>query len=139
MALFGPRRTLPPAVRSALEQQGVLLLEENLGGSVVYRDFRAPGRYSSLRIVAQSWALALSTTGLLLWAGTGPFIDVAWTEPRLPGLRATVDDKGRLVIAWDAGLFRPDWSGTIEAHVAVADPAAVLALLRTQAPGMAIG
>jgi hypothetical protein len=139
VALFGAKQRIPQPVRSVLEQNGILLLEEDLGGSVTYRDFRAPGRYSSYKLQPMSWALALSSRGLLLWHGRSPFIDIAWTEPRIAALHARVDEKGQLAITWDASTFQPSWSGSIEVHVRCADAAAVLALLRSHAPGMPIG
>jgi hypothetical protein len=139
VALFGSRQRIPEPVRSVLARNGILLLEEDLGGSATYRDFHAPGRYSSYRLQPMSWALALTGQGLLLWHGRGPFIDIAWTEPRIAALHARADEKGRLAIAWDASTFQPSWSGSIEVHVRCADADTVIGLLRQQAPTMPIG
>jgi hypothetical protein len=49
------RRVLPGSgrlaeeLRAALTAEGLVLLEENLTGSITYRNYRAPGQRSSLK------------------------------------------------------------------------------------------
>jgi hypothetical protein len=100
-------------LRAALAAEGVQVLAEKLRGSITYRNFRSPGRYSNWRKVSTRGTVALTGRRLLVVAGRGQTIDVPFDDPRRTLLELSVDKPGRLCIA----ITAPDdaeWSGTIE-------------------------
>src|SRR5664279_1963003 len=113
-AWFANLGKLPAAMRSQLESEGIILLYEKLRGSITYRNFYAPGRYSSYRKVGLTSSIAVTRTRLYATAFSKPAIDVPFSDERIRSMNFSVEDGSKLLVAFDASLFHPDWSGTIE-------------------------
>ena len=110
--LFGVGR-IPKLLGDRLRMEGVVVADEGIGGSVTYRDFRAPGRYSSYRKQAFVGSLVVTNIRLVGLMSSRFAIDVPFSDQRIRQLRIS-KERDRLLIAFDAGLFHDDWSGTIE-------------------------
>jgi hypothetical protein len=111
--LFGVGK-IPWQLRSQLQLERVVLIDEGIAGSVTFLDFRAPGRYSSWRKQWFSGAIALTEARLVAQQYSNRAIDVPLTDERLRSMRFAVEAGSTLVVAFDASLFHQDWSGTIE-------------------------
>ena len=111
--LFGVGR-MPAQWRSTIESEGVVLFDEGIGGSITYRDFRAPGKRFAWRKVAFSGSIALTKTRLVALQYANPAINVPLDEPRLKQMQFSVEGEDTLLVAFNANLFHNDWSGTIE-------------------------
>jgi hypothetical protein len=128
--LIGSGR-LPVQVRALLATEGMVLLDEGLSGSITYRDYRAPGTYSSFRKVAVSGAIVVTGERLVVWAAKGKAIDVGLRDP----LRAAVavipsgNPPDAMTFRYDAATFSPDRSGTVEIHFRTAAASAIIHLL----------
>lgn len=118
-------------VRALLATEGVVLLDEGLSGSITYRDYRAPGTYSSFRTVAVSGAIVVTGERLVVWAAKSKAIDVPLRDP----LRASIavipsgDPPDEITFRYNAAAFSPDRSGSVEIHFRTAATAAVMHLL----------
>jgi hypothetical protein len=123
-----PKRMLP-----AIRREGIVLLEEGIGGSLTFRDFRAPGRRYSRK---WSWFTgSLVLTGKRFAAFTcypffNPIINVSLDDERLAKLRCSLDGEAKLCVLFDPSAFHEGWSGTIECRFAT--PKARLFLERIQ-------
>jgi hypothetical protein len=122
---FWRRRGAPDV--SDLEAEGLLHCEI-VPGSVTYRHYRAPGRYSSWKKEPARWTVAVTRRRLVVRRDSGPMVNVPWADARIRTLRIAVDGPDLLVGA-DASAFRADSSGTVETRARVGDPAAVVALI----------
>jgi len=111
--LFGVGR-MPAQWRATIESEGVVLIDEGIGGSVTYRDFRAPGKRSAWRKVAFSGSIALTKTRLLAMQYANPAINIPLDDERFKQLRISVEGAETLLVAFDPSLFHDDWSGTME-------------------------
>ena len=111
--LFGVGR-MPAQWRATIEPEGIVLIDEGIGGSVTYRDFRAPGKRFAWRKVAFSGSIALTKTRLLALHYANPVINVPLDDQRLHQMRFSVEGEDKLLVAFNANLFHNDWSGTIE-------------------------
>jgi hypothetical protein len=112
--LFGIGKISEP-LRSQLQAEGIVLMDEAVKGSVTYRDFSAPGKRDLWRRQWYIGAITLTKVRLLTLRGSDPTINVPITDERIHALRYSVEKNGAvLCIAFDAGLFHKDWSGTIE-------------------------
>lgn len=111
--LFGFGK-IPAQYRAALESEGVLLSDEGIKGTVTYRNFRAPGRYSKWKRQWYSASIILTKTRLLAFRHSSQIIDVPLADERFRRLQFSLEDESNLLIAFDASLFHNDWSGTIE-------------------------
>jgi hypothetical protein len=111
--LFGVGR-MPAQWRAAIDSEGIVLMDEGIGGSITYRDFSAPGRRSSWRKVAFSGSIALTKARLLALQYANPVINVPLDDQRLQQMQFSVEGEDKLLVAFNANLFHNDWSGTIE-------------------------
>lgn len=106
---------IPGPMMSELKNEGIVLLDEGVKGSVTYRNFHRPGSSSSLRKQWYTASIALTKTRLLgLWY-TNPTINVPLTDERIHKMQYTLEDNNEVFcVAFDASLFHSDWSGTVE-------------------------
>jgi len=112
--LFGIGKISEP-LRSQLQKEGIVLMEEAVKGSVTYRDFSAPGKRDLWRRQWYVGSIALTKVRLLTLGNGKPTINVPITDERIRAIRYSVEKRGAvLCIGFDAGLFHEDWSGTIE-------------------------
>ncbi|HEX8249675.1 MAG TPA: hypothetical protein VF599_15970 [Pyrinomonadaceae bacterium] len=111
--LFGFGK-IPAPYRAALESEGILLSDEGIKGTVTFRNFRAPGRYSNWKRQWYTASIVLTKTRLVAFRHSSQIIDVPVADERFRRLRFSLEDKNTLLVAFDASLFHDDWSGTIE-------------------------
>ena len=110
--LFGVGR-IPKLVGDRLRMEGVVVADEGIPGSVTYRDFRSPGRYSSWRKQAFIGSVVVTNIRLVALMYSKFAVDVPFTDERIRRLQIS-RERDRLLIGFDASLFHDDWSGTIE-------------------------
>lgn len=107
-----PKQLLP-----ALEQEGIVLLDEGISGSFTLRNVRAPGRRYGRK---WSWFTgSVVLTGQRFAAYTmlprfNPIFDVPLHDERLKQLHCSVENESTLCVRFDPSVFREDWSGSIE-------------------------
>ncbi|MDX6693072.1 MAG: hypothetical protein QOF02_675 [Blastocatellia bacterium] len=107
-------RKVAAAYKSQLQPEGIVLFEEDVRGSMTFRDFRSPGAYYSWRKVLITSLVALTETRLLALKGSSPIINVPFTDARLRQMKFSLEGEKTLLVAFDANLFQPEWSGEIE-------------------------
>ncbi len=110
--LFGVGR-IPKLLGDRLRMEGIVVADEGIAGSVTFRDFRAPGRYSSWRKQAFVGSVIVTNIRLVALMQSRFAVDVPFTDARIRRLQIS-RERDRLVIGFDASLFHDDWSGTIE-------------------------
>ena len=74
------------------------------------------------------WTIAVTRQRLVVREGRRPMVDVPWTDPRVAELDCALDGD-RLLITFDAGVFRADSGGTVEIRAHCADPRSALTLI----------
>ena len=111
--LFGLGK-IPESFMSTLRSEGILAFDEGIKGSLTYRDFRAPGKYSAWRRQWFTGGIVLTQARLVSLISLSQAIDVPLTDERIRSMRFSVEKAGALLIAFDPGLFHPGWSGTME-------------------------
>jgi hypothetical protein len=80
--LFGVGK-IPAEWRATIESEGIVLMDEGIGGMVTYRDFRSPGRRAIWKKSAFSGAMALTENRLLALQFSNPVINVPLGDDRL--------------------------------------------------------
>ncbi len=105
---------IPKQLLATLERESILLLEEGVRGSLTYRNFRAPGRYSNWKRQWFPASVILTKTRLVALAYSNSVIDVPLTDERVRRLRCGLENDETVCIAFDASVFRADASGTLE-------------------------
>jgi hypothetical protein len=105
---------IPAPYRSVIQSEGVILADEGVKGTVTLLDFRSPNRIANWKRQWYTASIALTDTRLLAFQYSSPIIDVPLTDARFRELKFSVEPDGALLVAFDASLFRNDWSGNIE-------------------------
>jgi hypothetical protein len=130
--LFGFGK-IPEPLRSQLQAEGIVLLDEAIKGSVTYRDFVAPGKRDLWRRQWYVASIALTKVRLLALRGNAPIINVPVADERIRAMRYSLEKRGAvLCIAFDAGLFHDNWSGTVEYRFGTPEAQSFLNLLANQ-------
>ena len=140
-SLFGRlllgKGTLPDAVRSELESEGVLFLGEGLSGSLRYTHFKAPGRRFHGKVTAERFGLGISNERLALYcrSGAGELIDSRFSAPNFGWVSVAVEKRGRLVLTIDYDRSdEDDVSGQIAIHVLTPEAERIAETLRSRLP-----
>jgi hypothetical protein len=131
--LFGIGGISEP-LKSQLQKEGIVLMDEVVKGSVTYRDFTAPGKRDLWRRQWYRGSIALTKVRLLALSGNKPTINVPVADERIRAMRYSIEKGGAvLCIGFDAALFHEDWSGTIEYRFRTPEAQHFLELLPPQA------
>ena len=120
-------------VRGQLEAEGLVLLEENLPGSVRYTRFRAPGRYHNGKVVPQRFALGVSEHRFVLYCRSGrtELVDSPFGEPRLEAVQVTAEGDDRVIIHIDYDrIGESGVSGEVAIHLKSGSAATIVEQLR---------
>ena len=112
-SLFGLGK-LPKAMTPILQGEGIVLLDEGVGGSVTLRKFRAPGRIHSYRKSAFVGSIVVTELRFAAFALSRPLINVPVDDERLKLLELSVPREGLLCVKFDAGAFHEGWKGSVE-------------------------
>ena len=83
--LFGLGR-IPQEAKHQIQKEGVILLDEGIGGSVTFKRFRAPGKYDGWRRIWFSGSVVLTRDHFLAFKYSQPIIGVAWIDKKLKEL-----------------------------------------------------
>jgi hypothetical protein len=127
--LFGIGK-IPEQFMATLRAEGILALDEGIKGSITYRDFRAPGKYSAWRRQWFRGSIVLTQVRLVSLLSLSTAIDVPLTDERIRSMRFSVEKEGTLLVTFDPSLFHPGWSGTMEYRFRTSEAAAFLEKLR---------
>jgi hypothetical protein len=111
--LFGLGK-IPKQLRATFESEGLLLHDEGLSGSLTYLDFRAPGKRFTWRRQWFTASVVLTQIRIVALQYSNFAINVPFVDERVRKMRFSVEAESTLLVAFDAGLFHSDWSGTIE-------------------------
>ena len=117
--LFGAGR-IPKAMAPILEQEGIVLLDEGIGGSIIFRNFRAPGKRYSYRSNWFTGSLVLTGLRFAGFQYSTPIINVPLEEKWLNELDCSVRGEKKLSVSFDSSAFHEDWSGMIECRFSTA-------------------
>ena len=127
--LFGIGK-IPERFMATLKAEGILALDEGIKGSITYRDFHAPGKYSAWRRQWFTGSIVLTQVRLVSLLSLSTAIDVPLTDERIRSMRFSVEKEGTLLVAFDPSLFHSGWSGTMEYRFRTSEAPAFLEKLR---------
>ena len=100
--LLGDGR-LKPDLRAALESEGLVLLEEGLGGSLRYNHYRAPGRRFHGKVTPERVGLGISERRVVLYCRSGrvKLVDSEFDNPRLSIVDFSLDGEDEVAVRID--------------------------------------
>ncbi len=104
-----PRRYAP-----TLHNEGIILLDEGIGGSITFIKFKAPGRYHSWKRRWFTGCIVLTERSFAAFALNRPLIYVPLEHENISELGCSIEESGALLVTYNASAFNEQWSGTIE-------------------------
>jgi len=130
--------TLAPKLRTELESEGLVLIEEGLSGSVRYDHFKAPGRYHDGKVTPERMGIGVSEERVAVYCKSGrvKLIDTAYSNPRLEMVDVSLSDDGRVAfrIDYDRGDV-PRVSGLVTVRVQTPNAARIVDEVRARLEG----
>ncbi len=111
--LFGLGK-LPKKMVPILEQEGIVLFDEGISGSICLRRFRAPGRIHSFKRAGFVGSVVLTQLRFAAFSFSRPVINVPRNDKRLSLLELSLPKDGLLCVKFNAGDFHDGWSGSVE-------------------------
>ena len=127
--------TLKPELRAALADEGLVLIEEGLSGSVRYKRFKAPGRYHNGKITPERIGIGVSEERFAVYCKSGrvKLLDTEFSNPRLSALDVSLSENDRVAIRVDYDkLDGPRVSGEITIVAKTSDAASIVDELRAR-------
>ena len=108
---------IPKRMRPAIEQEGIVLIDEGIGGSIKFKNFRAPGRRYSRKYSWFTGAIVLTQkrfAAFTFYPFFNPIINVPLDAVQLNKLDCSLKKETTLCVLFDPSDFREGWSGTIK-------------------------
>lgn len=130
--------TLKPALREALEAEGLVLVEEGLRGRITYRRFRAPGRYHHGKVTPERFAIGISEERFVVYCRSGrvELIDSHFSEPRLEALEVALEGADTVALRVDYDrMGEPKISGEVTIRAKTPSAPLVVEALRSRLEG----
>ena len=98
----------------ALEQEGIVLLDDGVRGSITFKNFRAPGRRHSWKRTWFRGSLVLTQRRFAAFTSFRQIIDVPLVDERIDALHCSLEGEEKLCVAFDPSVFNDAWSGSVE-------------------------
>ena len=127
--IFGLGR-IPKKMRPSLEAEGIVLLDEGIGGSITFRNFRAPWKRYQYRRNYFTGSVVLTGKRFAAFQWSSPIIHVPLDDKRMKELHCSVEGESTLCVRFDPSAFHQDWSGSIEVRLSTLQARLFLERLR---------
>ncbi|MGK7874456.1 MAG: hypothetical protein AB4426_14460 [Xenococcaceae cyanobacterium] len=121
---------IPKQMLPILEQEGIVLLDEGIGGSITFRNFRAPWKRYGLRRNYFTGSIVLTQKRFAAFQWATPIINVPLENKWLNELHCSLKDEVTLCVLFDPSVFNEDWSGSIEVRFSTPQARKFLELLK---------
>lgn len=123
--------SMPDEFRAQLESEGLLVLAERIRVTVIYRNFKAPGRRYSGKHAGALGSLGLSTRRIVGFAFSQSVIHVPYDHPKFKAITLKAEHGKYLSASFDASEFNADHSGNVEIRFYLPNVAEAIKILRT--------
>lgn len=112
-----------------MKSEGLMLLEERIRVSVVYRNFRAPGRRYSRKHAGAFGSFGVSAQRIAGFSFSRWIIHLPFEEPKLKAVTFNTKGDKYLSASFDASIFDPEHSGHIELRFYLSNVAEAMSIL----------
>ncbi len=104
-----PKKLLP-----VLESEGIVILDEGVGGWYITKNVKGPCRRHIHRSEGFSGCLVVTKKRIICYAYWKRQINISVEDPRISELYISLPEPNVLSISFESGLFRDGWKGVIE-------------------------
>jgi hypothetical protein len=111
--LFGlgsfPKKLLP-----VLQQEGVVILDEGMGGWFIASNVNGPWRRYRHRTEGFSGCLAVTKERVVCYTYGKRQMNISVRDPKINNLHVDLPNRQQLSISFESGTLREGWQGVIE-------------------------
>ena len=104
---------MPADARTTLEAEGIVVMDENIRGWIVFKDFRAPGKRFKHKSEVLAGFLVVTKRRVLAQAFGQRVVNVLRDHPKFALLHIDTPAEDRIEISFEASDFHDDRSGRI--------------------------
>lgn len=105
--------SIPKELRSVLEEEGVVVADEGMGGWYVTKNLKTPRRRSKYRKEGFSGFLAITQKRIVAYTFKKRQINILVDDPKISELYADIIGEDKLSISFETASFHTDWQGVI--------------------------
>jgi hypothetical protein len=132
--LFGLGK-VPKSIALELESEGMILVEEGIGGSVSFKNFRGPGKRHTWRKYWFSGSLVMTSKRVIAFAFWKRIFSFPLDNPGLKKLSVEAENANSLCISFDVSDFHSDMFGQVAYRFATPHARLLEERLRASASG----
>jgi len=111
--LFGVG-SIPKKLRSVLEQEGIVVFDEGMGGWVVTKHVDGPGKRYRHRAEGFSGFLAVTQTRVICYTYWKRQINISVEDPKIAKLYVDTPKEQMLCLSFELSDFQDEWQSVIE-------------------------
>ncbi|MEE4295058.1 MAG: hypothetical protein V2J20_00390 [Wenzhouxiangella sp.] len=106
--------SVPKKLRPVLEQEGVVVLDEGIGGWFIAKNVNGPGKRYRHRTEGFSGCLVVTKVRVACYTYGKRQINISVEDPRIANLYVDSPQEQKLCLSFESSIFREDWEGVIE-------------------------
>jgi hypothetical protein len=106
--------SVPKKILPVLEQEGIVVLDEGMGGWLVTKRVNGPGKRYRHRTEGFSGCLAVTKERVVCYTYGKRQINLSVDDPNITNLYVDTPEEQRLCISFESSNFREGWAGVIE-------------------------
>lgn len=106
--------SVPKKLRPVLEQEGIVAIDEGIGGWFVTKTVNGPGKRYRNRIERFSGCLAVTKARVVCYTYGKRQINISVEDPKIANLYVDTPEEQKLCLSFKSSNFREEWKGVIE-------------------------
>ena len=105
---------IPKKIRPVLDSEGVVIADEGMGGRLITRNVKGPGKLYRYRTEGFSGCLVVTKKRIVCFTYGKRQMHIAVDDPMISNLYVENPQKEYLSVSFESGVFRKGWSGIME-------------------------
>ncbi len=106
--------SVPKKLRPVLDREGVVAIDEGIGGLFVAKHVNGPGKRYRRRTEGFSGCLAVTKARVVCYTYGKRQINISVEDPKLANLYVDTPTEQKLRLSFESSNFREGWQGVIE-------------------------
>jgi hypothetical protein len=104
---------IPKTLRSVIESEEIVVCDEGIGGWMLMKDFRAPGKRFKRRMDNFVGFLVITQKRILSHLYGKPILDILLDDPKVSAIQTELTNPNQLELSFESSLIQENWSGRI--------------------------
>jgi hypothetical protein len=106
--------SVPKKLRPVIEQEGIVVFDEGIGGWFVTKNVNGPGKRYRHRTEGFSGCLAVTKARVVCYTYGKRQINISVENPKIANLYVDTPEEQKLCLSFESSNFREEWEGVIE-------------------------